>query len=93
MRSPASLSRVVGADILADKVSDTSIPIGHPDDTVGHIADIMIATDVARIPITDPLLGTLVGLVTRKDLLRLRQSHKSAELERRPYLGRTFQGS
>lgn len=77
-----------GADILADKVSDTAIPIGHPDDTVGHIADIMIATDVARIPITDPLLGTLVGLVTRKDLLRLRQSHKSTELERRPYLGR-----
>ncbi|UTV41146.1 chloride channel protein (plasmid) [Ensifer adhaerens] len=78
----------IGADILADKVSDTAIPIGHPDDTVGHIADIMIATDVARIPITDPLLGTLVGLVTRKDLLRLRQSHKSTELERRPYLGR-----
>ncbi|WDZ81818.1 hypothetical protein PWG15_33455 (plasmid) [Ensifer adhaerens] len=77
------------ADLLADKVSDTSIPIGHPDDTVGHI-DIMIATDAARTPITDPVSGMLVGLIARTDLPRLRQSHESAELERRPFLGRTF---
>jgi chloride channel protein, CIC family len=72
---------------LKDKVSDTSIPVGHPDDTVGHIADIMIAADAARIPIIDLASGVLVGLVSRKDLLRLRLSQKSAELERRPYLG------
>ena len=77
-----------GAETLKDKVSDTSIPVGHPDDdTVGHIADIMIAADAARIPITDLASGVLVGLVSRKDLLRLRLSQKSAELKRRPYLG------
>jgi chloride channel protein, CIC family len=76
-----------GAETLKDKVSDTSIPVGHPDDTVGHIADIMIAADAARIPIIDLASGVLVGLVSRKDLLRLRLSQKSAELERRPYLG------
>jgi chloride channel protein, CIC family len=75
-----------GAETLKDKVSDTSIPVGHPDDTVGHIADIMIAADAARIPIIDLASGVLVGLVSRKDLLRLRLSQKSAELERRPYL-------
>ncbi|HEV7307292.1 chloride channel protein [Ensifer sp.] len=80
----------IGAELLADQVSDASIPVGHPDDTVGHIADIMITSDAARIPITDPISGTLVGLVARKDLLRLRQSQKSAELERRPFLRRTF---
>ena len=76
-----------GAETLRDRVSDTSIPVGHPDDTVGHIADIMIGADAARIPITDIASGVLVGLVARKDLLRLRQSQKSAEVERRPYLG------
>ena len=76
-----------GSETLRDKVSDTSLPTGHPDDTVGHIADIMIAADAARIPITDAASGILLGLVARKDLLRLRQSQKSAEQERRPYLG------
>ncbi|CAN7765983.1 chloride channel protein [Ensifer sp. NM-2] len=79
----------VGVELLKDKISDTSIPIGHPDDTVGHIADIMIASDVARIPVIDPTSRSLVGLIARKDLLRLRQTQKSAELERRPYIGRT----
>lgn len=61
----------IAADLLADRVSDTSIPVGHPDDTVGHIADMMIVTKAARIPITDPVSGALLGLVARKDLLRL----------------------
>lgn len=80
----------IGTDLLGDKVSESSIPIGHPDDTVGHIADIMISTDAARIPITDPVSGALLGLVARKDLLRLRQAHKSAKLERRPFLRKAF---
>ncbi len=75
---------------LADKVSDTSIPIGYPDDTVRPIADIMIATDTARIPITDPISGTLVGLVARKDLLRLRQSHNPLNWNGGPILEDLF---
>ena len=72
---------------LADRVSDASGPIGHPDDTVGFVADLMLAAETGRIPIVDRTSGKLVGLIARKDLLRLRSALKSSELERRPYLG------
>lgn len=74
-------------ETLYDKVSDASIPVGHPDDTVGFIADLMIKGDTGRIPITDPATGVLVGLIARKDLLHLRRSARSLEQERQVYLG------
>ncbi|MEZ2130823.1 MULTISPECIES: chloride channel protein [unclassified Sinorhizobium] len=72
-------------ETLYDKVSDASIPVGHPDDTVGFIADLMIKGDTGRIPITDPVTGVLVGLIARKDLLHLRRSARSLEQERQVY--------
>jgi H+/Cl- antiporter ClcA len=72
---------------LTDRVSDTSAPVGHPDDTVGFVADLMLAAETGRIPIVDPSSGKLVGLIARKDLLRLRSALQSSEQERRPYLG------
>jgi H+/Cl- antiporter ClcA/CBS domain-containing protein len=77
----------LGGQTLGERVSDTSIPVGHPDDTVGFIADLMLSTDSARIPIVQPDDGRLLGLIARKDLLRLRSSLRAAELDRRPYLG------
>ncbi|MDO3434913.1 chloride channel protein [Rhizobium sp. CBN3] len=71
---------------LGENVTDDSVPVGHPDDTVAFIADLMLSTDSGRIPIIDPVSGKLCGLVARKDLLRLRSSYRSAELDRRPYL-------
>ncbi len=73
---------------LADLVSDASLPLAHPDDTVGYVADLMLATDTGRIPIVDPESGQLAGLVARKDLLRLRHSLQANETERQPYFGR-----
>ncbi len=73
---------------LADLVSDASLPLAHPDDTVGYVADLMLATDAGRIPIVDPESGQLAGLVARKDLLRLRHSLQANETERQPYFGR-----
>jgi CBS domain-containing protein len=67
-------------------VTDDSVPVGHPDDTVAFIADLMLSTGDGRIPIVDPASGKLCGLIARKDLLRLRSSYRSAELDRRPYL-------
>ncbi|WP_416372235.1 chloride channel protein [Agrobacterium salinitolerans] len=72
---------------LADRVSDGSIPVGHTDDTVAFIADLMLAAETGRIPIVDRASGELVGLIARKDLLRLRSALQSSELERRPYFG------
>ncbi|TBC60989.1 CBS domain-containing protein (plasmid) [Rhizobium leguminosarum] len=71
---------------LAENVTDDSVPVGHPDDTVAFIADLMLSTGDGRIPIVDPTSGKLYGLIARKDLLRLRSSYRSAELDRRPYL-------
>ncbi|MGZ2486640.1 CIC family chloride channel protein [Rhizobium pisi] len=71
---------------LAENVPDDSVPVGHPDDTVAFIADLMLSTGNGRIPIVDPGSGKLCGLIARKDLLRLRSSYRSAELDRRPYL-------
>jgi CBS domain-containing protein len=48
----------------------------------------MLATDVGRIPVVDGATRKLQGLIARKDLLRLRSSARSSELERRPYLVR-----
>ena len=73
---------------LNDAVSDASIPVAHPDDMVGRVADLMIAADVGRVPIVEPATGVLVGLVARKDLLRLRSASGSLEHDRRAYFGR-----
>ncbi|MFT4158565.1 chloride channel protein [Shinella sp.] len=72
---------------LDERVSDTSVPVAHPEDTIGYVADLMLATDVGRIPVVDPQSGRLVGLVARKDLLRLRHAANTLENERKPYLG------
>ncbi|NYJ10314.1 H+/Cl- antiporter ClcA/CBS domain-containing protein [Rhizobium leguminosarum] len=71
---------------LGENVTDGSVPVGHPADTVAFIADLMLSTGDGRIPIVDPASGKLCGLIARKDLLRLRSSLRSAELDRRPYL-------
>lgn len=79
--------RVERSQPLADLVSDSSVPLAHPDDTAGYVADLMLATDAGRIPIVDPESGQLVGLIARKDLLRLRHSLRASETERQPYFG------
>ena len=72
---------------LGDKVSDSSIPVGHPEDTVGFIADLMLKGDTGRIPITDPDTRFVVGLITRKDLLHLRSATRSSEDHRSAFFG------
>jgi len=71
---------------LADMISDGSLPVGHPEDTVGYIADVMVAAQTGRVPIVDRETRRLVGLIARKDLLRLRSADRASETERRPYL-------
>jgi len=73
---------------LNDVVSDASLPVAHPDDMVGRVTDLMIAADVGRVPIIDATYGTLVGLIARKDLLRLREASRSLDRERQAYFRR-----
>ncbi|MDA5634792.1 MULTISPECIES: chloride channel protein [Rhizobium/Agrobacterium group] len=78
---------VLADQSLDERVSDTSAPVAHPEDTIGYVADLMLATDTGRIPVVDAETGRLVGLVARKDLLRLRHTANTLENERKPYLG------
>jgi H+/Cl- antiporter ClcA/predicted transcriptional regulator len=77
----------LGKETLSERISDGSLPVGHVDDSVGFIADLMLASDAGRIPIVERDTGKLIGLIARKDLLRLRSALRSEESERRPYLG------
>lgn len=49
---------------------------------VGHLADRMSSTDTGRVPILERASGRLVGLVARRDLLRVRSQAIRHEHER-----------
>jgi CBS domain-containing protein len=75
---------------LYDLVSDASVTVAHPDDLVGRVTDLMIAADLGRIPVVDPATHVLVGLIARKDILRLRSANLTEESERQAFLGRSM---
>jgi H+/Cl- antiporter ClcA len=56
--------------------------IGYADELVGHLADRMASADVGRVPIVDRATGKLVGLIARRDLLRVRAHAGRLERER-----------
>ena len=60
----------------------------HPGDVVTHAVDVMLAADQGRLPVTDPHSGALVGLISRKDLLRVRAGVARLEGERQAYFSR-----
>jgi CIC family chloride channel protein len=72
---------------LYDVISDASVPVAHPEDTVGRVTDLMIAADIGRVPVVEPGSGKLVGLIARKDLLRLRSAVAVEERRRESFLG------
>jgi CBS domain-containing protein len=47
----------------------------------------MVLADLGRVPIVDRETQRLVGLVARKDLLRIRATAMSTEANRAAYLG------
>ena len=88
-RADALLWQVEGGhddERLADRVSDASLPLVYPDDMTARAVDVMLATDQGRLPVVDRRTGVMVGLLTRKDLLKVRASMARSEGERRAYL-------
>jgi CBS domain-containing protein len=57
---------------LAEAADESSPLTGYEDEIVAALADRMIAEDVGRVPILSRETGQLVGLVSRRDLLRVR---------------------
>lgn len=70
---------------IADLISDADLAVVYPQDVVARAVDLMLQSDQGRLPVVDPGSGRLVGLVTRKDLLRVRASVTQSEGERRAY--------
>jgi CBS domain-containing protein len=67
---------------LADIMSPATLLAGYTDELVGHLADRMAAADIGRIPIVDRADHRLVGIVARKDLLKVRATTRAQERDR-----------
>ena len=67
---------------LGERVSDAALPVAHPDDIAKRAIDLMLSSGQGRIAVVDPVTGVLVGLVTRKDMLKVRASVARSEGER-----------
>jgi H+/Cl- antiporter ClcA len=67
---------------LAEALEGSSLLSGYDDETVGALADRMIASDVGRVPILSRATHKLVGLVSRRDLLKVRASQTHQETSR-----------
>lgn len=75
----------LAGETVADRVSDASLPTLHPSDTVSRAVEVMLGVDQGRIAVVDPGSGAIVGLLTRKDLLRVRARAAAEETERQAF--------
>jgi len=67
---------------LGEQLADCDLLVGYDDEMVGSLADRMAAADLGRVPILRRADGAVVGLVARRDLLRVRASGVRHERER-----------
>jgi H+/Cl- antiporter ClcA/predicted transcriptional regulator len=70
---------------LGERISDAALAVVHPDDVAAHAINVMLESGQGRIPVVDPATGVLEGLITRKDLLKVRASAIRAEVHRESY--------
>jgi CIC family chloride channel protein len=77
---------------LADLRASDDLVVGYADELVGHLADRMAANDLGRVPILERGTERVIGLVARRDLLRVRARLASEEGERRRLLRLTPAG-
>lgn len=74
-------------ETLDEVLSDTDLTVGYPDELLGRLVDRMVAEDVGRVPVVSGPERRLVGLVTRKDILRGRAIVSTSETLRERFLG------
>ncbi len=72
---------------LDDMISDASMVVGYPGEVVADLVNRMVARDVGRVPIVDPETRRIVGLVARRDLMRVRAASRREDLERQSFFG------
>jgi H+/Cl- antiporter ClcA len=64
---------------LGDALSDASTRFAFPETPCGEVADMMVETGNGRVPIVDHESRTVVGIISRQDLLKVRTRQKSGE--------------
>jgi H+/Cl- antiporter ClcA/CBS domain-containing protein len=67
---------------LGDAVAPDSSIVGYDDELVGNLADRMAESDTGRVPILRRGDDVVIGLVARRDLLRVRSTAVSHERDR-----------
>lgn len=67
---------------LADTVGARNCITGFEDELVGQLADRMAQSDIGRVPILRRSDGVVIGLVARRDLLRVRATATRQEQDR-----------
>lgn len=75
---------------LGEIVSDASHPYVWPETPIGEVADLIVQTGKARIPVVAADSGAVIGIVTRQDLLKARQAVRADETERSGQLGQSL---
>lgn len=84
-RSDALRWQVTGAPIgmdLAEVSRENPVPHAFPTDQLGAVADLMVATGLGRVVIVERESQQVVGLLSRQDLLKVRNLVRRSELER-----------
>jgi CBS domain-containing protein len=72
-------------ETLGERISDAGLATVYPDDVASRVVDVMLATDMGRLPVTDRASGRLVGLITRKHLLEVRRANRRLEEQRQAF--------
>ncbi|GLS44960.1 chloride channel protein [Methylobacterium brachythecii] len=73
---------------LEERLADCTATVVHPGDVVAHAVDLMLGHHRGCIAVTETGTGRLVGIVTRRDLLKVRAEVIRSEDERRVFFTR-----
>src|SRR3546814_19626188 len=68
---------------LTETLSDASQTTAYPDTPCGVIADLIVETGVARVPIVDRETHKVVGILSRQALLKARKEPRTRQEARR----------
>jgi CBS domain-containing protein len=74
--------------ILGNILPKTPLFSAYPDELVSDLADRMMEADIGRVPVIDREIEKLIGLVARKDLLKLRAKALIEDRDRQAFFRR-----
>lgn len=85
-----ALHWAVGDDVHAQVADVMSAPpvVGYPEEPLAHLADRMAREAIGSLPIVERGTGRLMGIISRRDLLKARSRHLENEQRRE----RVFRG-